>query len=157
MKSTSSTWSCGIPERGPLVDRETVLARVARVEEMLRVLRAIPPVPPEQFAADPNLYLKAERCLEVMAQAVLDIASHILAERGLRKPARYSEVFQILGEGGVLAPELASRLRRLAGLRNILVHEYLAVDRVRLHEFITRELGDVDAFLGIVVGLTQAG
>lgn len=38
------------------------------------------------------------------------------------------DAVRLLGEHGAISPELAARLRRAVGLRNVLVHDYVAVD-----------------------------
>jgi uncharacterized protein YutE (UPF0331/DUF86 family) len=38
----------------------------------------------------------------------------------------------------------------MAGVRNILVHEYLEVDHDRLYSIMTRNLGDFEKFIGVI-------
>lgn len=51
------------------------------------------------------------------------------------------DVFQVLWEGGILAPANATRLQGLGGFHNLLVHDYLTVDADRVYSF----LGDTAA------------
>lgn len=66
--------------------------------------------------------------LLVSIQASIDIANHLISEKGLRRPENYREAFKILGEAGVISDDLASRLSDLAGFRNVLVHIYWGLD-----------------------------
>ncbi len=77
---------------------------------------------------DPYLRDIVERNLEVAAQCVIDIAHRIIALERAEKPRDYYEAILRLGELGVLPPDFARRLSPLAGFRNILVHEYTAID-----------------------------
>jgi uncharacterized protein YutE (UPF0331/DUF86 family) len=52
----------------------------------------------------------------------------------------------VLERAGDLSPELAERLRGWAGLRNILVHEYLDIDHAVAHHAIQAELLDLEEF-----------
>ncbi len=45
-----------------------------------------------------------------------------------RAPADYREVFVILKENGILDEDLTLNLRKMAGLRNRLVHLYWEID-----------------------------
>lgn len=69
-----------------------------------------------------------ERNLEVAAQCCIDIANRIISIEGAPKPTDYYESFIRLGEIGVLPIKFAQQFASIAGFRNILVHEYLAVD-----------------------------
>lgn len=122
MPSTTAS-SPGAPGRaGSSVDRDVVLRRIQLIREYAAVLKELLNAPEDTFVRDRDVYLKAERCLEVVVQAMLDIGNHIISDRQLRRPARYDEIFEILGENGVIGRGLAARLRGLAGLRNMLVH-----------------------------------
>lgn len=136
-----------------MVDRAVIEARLAKIRDSAKRLRPLAALSMDAFLRDPDASLKAERLLEIAAQAMIDIGSHLVAAKGLRKPEEYAEVFTILGEAGVLPRDLASRLEKLAGLRNILVHEYLAVDHRLLHEHLSRYLGDFEAFATAVAQL----
>jgi uncharacterized protein YutE (UPF0331/DUF86 family) len=47
---------------------------------------------------------------------------------------------------GVLPSEFAAHLAPIAGFRNILVHEYLAVDPQRLYEYLVHRRADLEEF-----------
>jgi uncharacterized protein YutE (UPF0331/DUF86 family) len=70
----------------------------------------------------------AQHRLVVSAQAVADVAAHIVVSEGLGAPDDYRSAVSDLGRRGVLSPELAERLARAVGLRNVLVHVYARVE-----------------------------
>jgi uncharacterized protein YutE (UPF0331/DUF86 family) len=84
--------------------------------------------PIEDFLQDTYLRDIVERNLEVAAQCCIDIANRIIAIEEALKPTDYYESFVRLGEIHVLPIEFAQRFASIAGFRNILVHEYLAID-----------------------------
>src|SRR5207253_1146037 len=63
----------------------------------------------------------------------------------------YGQIPARLAAHGVLTAATASRLTSLAGFRNVLVHDYAAIDLQRLVEGLAR-LGDFDAFVADVEG-----
>src|SRR5262249_29722842 len=70
----------------------------------------------------------AERLLQEMIEAALDISAHVLAESGKELPDDYYGGFIALGTLGVVPERLARELAPSAGLRNRLVHEYDPID-----------------------------
>ena len=100
----------------------------------------------ERFVSDEDLHLKAERCLQLAIQAILDLGAHVIADRGLDRPGTYEEVVPELGRAGILPADLVERLSGIAGLRNILVHDYLAVDHERMFDDLKGGLGDFEDF-----------
>ena len=65
---------------------------------------------------------------------------------GLTEPAGYEGVIPELGSAAILPANLVERLSGIAGLRNILVHDYLAVDHGRLFDDLSAGQGDFEAF-----------
>ncbi len=55
-------------------------------------------------------------------------AGHIVAAEAYGTPDSTAGVFALLQKRGVINAELAGRLRRMVGFRNIAVHEYQTVD-----------------------------
>jgi len=89
-------------------------------------------------------------------QAVIDVAGEIASRRGLRFQD-YTEAVRALAKVPRFSQELVSSLEPLPGFRNVLIHEYVALDdgvvvealgRLQsLQEFIScaaGELGDAD-------------
>ena len=86
-----------------------------------------------------------ERGLQLCVQNVLDIATHLVASAGRDAPD-YTTAIEELGRLGMLPPELARKLRPLAGFRNVLVHGYLKLDLDRVHEVLNMHLDEVREF-----------
>ena len=66
-------------------------------------------------------------------QIVIDVACELCARRALGTPNTYRRCIELLAQTGLLPPDLATRLASMVGLRNLLVHEYDAIDESRLH------------------------
>jgi uncharacterized protein YutE (UPF0331/DUF86 family) len=110
-----------------LVDPEKVNDRLERLAELLDALSAIEEDGYDSYRASFRSQLAATHALQLAVQVCLDIGAHLIAEEGLRMPDDYRGVFVNLKAGG-LESELADRLSAAAGMRNILVHDYLKVD-----------------------------
>ena len=56
--------------------------------------------------------------------ATLDLANMLIRKRRLGIPSESRESFVILMREKVIAPELADRLKKMVGFRNLAVHQY---------------------------------
>lgn len=100
----------------------------------------------EQMGTDRDRRNMVLHAMLLSIQASIDIAHHLIAQRGLRTPATYREAFESLAEAGVLSPELGGELADLAGFRNVLVHLYWRLDLQRAHEILQQGLAPLRQF-----------
>ena len=137
-----------------VVDRFVVTARITKIREYVALLRKIRGLADERrFVSDPLIYGNAERYLQLAIQAVLDISHHIVADRNLPLPADSKSLFDLLARQKVVSKKLSVKLAAMAGFRNVLVHEYLDIDRRRVYRALTAELRDFESFIRAVTRL----
>ena len=127
------------------LDPELVRRHLRALDEAVTQLRRHAGKPREAFERDLDLRWTVEHGLQLCAQNVLDIATHLAASAGHDTPD-YATAVDHLGRMGVLPADFARQLRGLAGFRNVLVHGYLAVDLGRVHQLLTERLGDFETF-----------
>lgn len=119
---------------------DTVRERLALVRTNLAVLGATAALPRERFLADRKEQWAAAYALQTTVQALLDAGAHVLSGRFKESPREYGEIVPQLTRHGVLDGPLGERLLKVSGFRNVLVHEYAAVDYALVHE----KLGQLD-------------
>jgi uncharacterized protein YutE (UPF0331/DUF86 family) len=78
----------------------------------------------------------AEKLLQELIEAAIDVNTHALVEMGAGAPADYYRSFTDLARHGWISDRLAGRLAPAAGLRNRLVHQYAAIDDRKVFEAI---------------------
>jgi uncharacterized protein YutE (UPF0331/DUF86 family) len=93
----------------------------------------------------------AERQMQVAIQSVLDICNHVVADMKLEVPDEEKQAFRILASHKIIPQSLAKTLSSLAGMRNILVHEYLEVDHEHLYSVMKTHLVDFEKLINIVL------
>jgi uncharacterized protein YutE (UPF0331/DUF86 family) len=110
------------------VQPEVIRKKLGVIVHNLRALESIAGLTVEAYRQ--NLFQRkgAERLLQELIEAAIDINLHIITQTGGAVPDDYYQSFLVLGEQQVLSPELARQLAPSAGLRNRLVHEYDAID-----------------------------
>lgn len=89
---------------------------------------------------------QAERWLHLASECVLDLAHHLIADRGWRTPSSYRDAIRVLAENAVMDDSLADQLDLWAGLRNVLVHLYLDVDHDTLFRILQSDLDQLEDF-----------
>ena len=75
-------------------------------------------------------------------QLCVDIGAHIVAGKNVPPPATMGQTFDVLAELGIISEELALRMKKNVGFRNITVHNYEAINWQIVHAIATRHLGD---------------
>lgn len=129
-----------------------------RVRRLLQLLDRFTAELDELAATDREDYVRdhayeGRYLIQAAAQVCIDVANHVIASEGWRTPTDFRDAFTVLEEHAVLGPELAERLRALAGLRNRLVHLYDDVDDSLVHEALRDGLTDLRAFARAIAAL----
>ena len=126
-------------------DPDVVRRHLAALREVLANLRKHAGRTAPELRADPDLRWIIERGLQLGVQNALDIATHLAAASGLDAPD-YATAIDRLAQLAVLPAEFASRLRPIAGFRNVLVHGYLQVDLAIVQRVMAEGLQDLEDF-----------
>lgn len=133
-----------------MVDQPLIEKHLQNMEEALANLIRYQHLSLEEFEKDLSLIWIAEKGLEILIQNLLDIGAHLLASEIRNDWDDYGEIILKLGQHGVLPKEFSKKIQGMAGLRNVLIHEYLRVDVERVHDFMKNRLGDFTEFMSYV-------
>ncbi|MFA6109943.1 MAG: DUF86 domain-containing protein [Candidatus Latescibacterota bacterium] len=125
-----------------MVDRELVQRRLEKLDEYLEILSRLRRYGYEEFTADPEHYGSAERFLQLSIEVLSDLGNHVVADQHLGPVAVSADMPRLLAEHGLIPPDLADLWVRMIGFRNVLVYEYLEVDRRLVHQVLSERLGD---------------
>jgi uncharacterized protein YutE (UPF0331/DUF86 family) len=125
-----------------LLLRKLALCR-ARID---KVRRALPSVP-EDMLSDERTEAFVAFNLFLLIQDAVDLAAHLIAERGLGIPASQREAFDALARAGLVSLESARAMGQMAALRNRIAHTYGEIDPVRLAREAPIGLDAVSRFL----------
>jgi uncharacterized protein YutE (UPF0331/DUF86 family) len=129
-----------------VVDRALVAAKIAAVRDATDRVRTFLPSSVEAFVTDRTAREVVTLNLMVAIQDCLDLATHWLADAGWEVPETYSDVFVALAEHAVITREMANRLGGAASFRNLVAHQYGALDWRRVYALAATDLGDLDSF-----------
>jgi uncharacterized protein YutE (UPF0331/DUF86 family) len=131
-----------------MTDPELVAKRLAFIETCVRELRTL--ARPERIADDLREERFVEHTLQLAIQSALDVGSHIVSDERLGEPETSRDVFRLLGKAGIVPADLAERLERMAGFRNVVVHLYQNVDLGIVRDVVENHLGDLLEFAAAI-------
>lgn len=126
-----------------MVRPEVVRRRLEQLGEYLTILERYRRYDLDEFLAEPERYGSAERFLQLAIEATLDMGSHIIADENLGSVEQSRDIPRRFREHGLITEGLEQRWIRMIGFRNILVHEYLEVDRTVVHDVVCNSLQDL--------------
>jgi uncharacterized protein YutE (UPF0331/DUF86 family) len=137
-----------------LVDGERLLARLARLDNLIERLEQVHAGGFEAYMADEVSRLAAERGLQLAIQICIDVGTQLMVELRVRTASDYAGVFLNLAKAGHLPADLGERLAESAKQRNLLVHLYLEVDDEKVFAALA-QLDDLREFARIAQELAD--
>lgn len=106
------------------IEEGIIRRKLAVIVQALNALDPIKGMTVEEYLGDLYKRKAAERLMQELIEAAIDINTHVIVHTGNTPAEDYYEGFIKLGELGVISKRLALKLAPSAGLRNRLVHEY---------------------------------
>jgi uncharacterized protein YutE (UPF0331/DUF86 family) len=133
------------------MDRQVIERKLEVLRRCMLRLRDRRPASVAELAASPDLQDVLVLNLSRAVQVSVDIGAHLLSRSQQPVPATMGETFARLADAAVIDAELAERLRRAVGFRNIAVHNYEAIDWAIVHALAGEPLQDFERFAGAVL------
>ena len=101
---------------------------------------------PTTFASDHTRQDAAILNVQRACEAALDMGQHLIRRERLGIPQSSRDVFTLLAQAGWIESDLATRMRKMVGFRNIAVHDYQALQLPIVEAVITKHLDDFTAY-----------
>ncbi len=129
--------------------RRRLAEKAAAVERHLRRVADRLPAPDEPFEPSTDASDAVILHLWQATQLVIDVALSTALTAGGTAPPTYADAFLVLADHHLIDDELAARLVRAAGFRNVLVHAYETLDLRRVRDAATNGPEDLRTFLAV--------
>lgn len=136
-----------------MVDPRRIEELLDRLVDTLTLLDRLAEISPGELRGDPLRMGGVKYYLVIAVEICIDIANHVIASEGLRRARDFADAFAVLGEEGLVDPELASTGGDMARFRNLLVHEYAQVDDDRVLEILRKGREDLRRFAAAAAAL----
>lgn len=134
-----------------MVNEDILMTRLNKLKEYINFLEGIEKYTELEYVKDPFIYGSSERFLHLAIECAIDIGNHIISDMRYRKPETNRDVFEVLYENEIIPLKLKENLRNMASFRNILVHDYVRIDRRMVYNIIVEDLGDLKSFMKEIV------
>ncbi len=123
------------------MDPLIISIRLEFIEKQVKYLEVIKEKGKEELIRSFELSYALERTIQLISQAILDIAHHICAKERLGAPKTNNDAFRILANEGIIEENIEA-LQEMVTLRNRLVHVYEDTDPSLLFDYIPKMIKD---------------
>ena len=104
----------------------------------------------DDYTKQDSMILNLQRACE----ASIDLAMHVVAVKRLGIPQNSRDSFELLYHGGIISDDTAIKLKRMAGFRNIAVHDYQKVQMEIVKKIIENHLPDFEQLTKEILAMT---
>jgi uncharacterized protein YutE (UPF0331/DUF86 family) len=108
-----------------------------------------------ELEKDEDIQDLVDRRLQIAVEICIDIAVHLASGLNLPGQDTAKDVFMLLGKEGVIKKELAKKIGKACGFRNILVHQYLDIDYHEVFRVYQEDINDLRNFAKAVVNFLE--
>jgi uncharacterized protein YutE (UPF0331/DUF86 family) len=129
-----------------VVDPERLHRVLRRVNDDLGTLAGYAARSPDDVLADPAWLGHVKYLFVCVLEGCIDAAQHVTASEGWGPAATNAEAVRLLGRHGVVGAEVAEQVATAVGFRNLLVHQYAAIDDRMVVDHLQR-LADLHAYV----------
>ena len=130
-----------------MVEADVVRQRLTQLATSLKKIKRYKALSLEEFLKDEVAQDVVEYNLFIAINMMIDIACHAIVDNNLGNPDTVEEAFAILEKEKYLSSNEARVYRSMVGLRNILSHEYLKVDKEIIYNVLQNGLLDLEKFI----------
>ncbi len=130
-----------------MVDVEVIKHRLNQLSVSLNKIERFKEILLEEFLEDDIIQDVVEYNLFIAINMMIEIATHIVVDNNMGNPETFGEAFDILNKEKYLDDNEAKIYRNMVGLRNILSHEYLKIDKKMIYDILKNNLVDIKRFI----------
>ena len=128
-----------------MVDKARILSKVAELDSYIAELREVSPASFDEYQLVEKKR-SCERLLQLCIECIIDICKMFVTGLKLGLPSDENDLFSKLNAKRIVSREMAKTLREMRGLRNILIHEYAAVDDELVYSYVKTNVKDFEEF-----------
>ena len=139
-----------------MVDEALILRKLSELDDYYKQIGEYKKITVAKYTGDWKIQRIIERTLQMMLETCVDIAGHIIADKGYRIPKSYGDTFRVLYEEKILNSKQVSALEKMAKFRNIVIHHYDKVDAEIVVGILRKDLKDFVDFRDVIVSFLKS-
>ena len=133
------------------MDKQIVDQKLESLRRCIERIQEKLPVTAKDLATDFDKQDIVSLNLSRAVQLTVDIGVHIISSLSSAVPDTMGQTFDVLADKYVISNELAVKLKKSVGFRNIAVHNYDAINWDIVHSIVDLHLKDFSEFAKAVV------
>jgi uncharacterized protein YutE (UPF0331/DUF86 family) len=135
-----------------MVDKTVILRRVEQIEEHLLKLSKYKKISYKEFVQNTDVQDITEYNFFQTINHIIDIVEHITVDENYGNPESVQDCIPLLVKNKVIDVKTAELLRKMIGLRNFIAHEYISIDKSKIHEIVTKKTEDIRRAVKLLLG-----
>jgi len=134
-----------------LVDKLLLGRKLAQIETYLRQIREYSKVSVTAYKGDWKIQRIVERTLQILIELCIDIANHLISDKGMRLPTGYADTFKVLEENRIISKNLFKTMENMAKFRNVVVHQYEKIEPSIVVSILHKNLDDFEKYKRAII------
>ncbi|MGO1470371.1 MAG: type VII toxin-antitoxin system HepT family RNase toxin [Tissierella sp.] len=130
-----------------MVSIEVVKKRLNQLSTSLNKMERFKDISLDEFLKDDIVQDVVEYNLFIAINMMIDIATYIVVDNNIGSPETLGGAFDILNKEKYLTDKETKIYRNMVGLRNILSHEYVNINKNIIYEILKNNLIDIKGFI----------
>ena len=134
-----------------MIDRLVLTRRVEEIEKHLAKIKPYVSESLENFLANPVAQDVVEYNLFQIVNHLIDIVQHITVDEEYGLPQNAYEAGHMLLEKKILGEDDLEIFRKMVGFRNVVGHDYMAINKNIVYSILSEETKDIRNLLSKIV------
>lgn len=123
-----------------MINKKLIERKINRLDGYVSEIEPVLKFDTQEIPKDVLKLRMLERNFQLIVDTVLDINTHIISAEKLKAPEDMTETFIILGNADILPGDFVKKISPVAGLRNMVVHDYEKIDIEKLINDIKKDI-----------------
>ncbi len=124
--------------------------KINEIEKYIKEIKDFLQFSDKEIFADSGKMHIAERLLQLVVDAILDINQHIIRELNLEIIEDFQGTFHILAKNNILPENFAEKIAPVVAVRNRIVHGYESLDKKLLITNLRKNYSDFENYVRFV-------
>ena len=130
-----------------MVNIDVIKRRLNQLSTSLNKIERFKDISLEEFLNDDIIQDVVEYNLFIAINMMIDIATHIVVDNNMGNPETLGGAFAILNKQKHLSEDESKTYLNMVGLRNILSHEYVNIDKKMIYDIMKNNLIDIKKYI----------
>ncbi|MEW6418604.1 MAG: DUF86 domain-containing protein [Nitrospirota bacterium] len=134
-----------------MVDKLLLGRKITQMETYLGQIREYSKISVTAYKNDWKTQRIVERTLQILIELCIDIANHLISDKGMRLPTGYADTFKVLAENKIISKNLFKIMEKMAKFRNVVVHQYEKIEPSIVVSILHKNLDDFEKYKKAIV------